>query len=283
MKLISYHHDGADRYGAVVDGGVIDLGARLGDRYPSLQSALAHGGLKTLAAAARGADADHDLDQIEFAIPIPRPDKILCAGRNYRAYHEVVETGSAPAYPSIFSRLISGFAAHAQAILKPRIADSLDYEGELVAIIGTRGRHIAREDALGHVAGYTCMNEGTVREWAKMGTQNTPAKNFHRSGSIGPWLVTADEIDDPGKLHITTRRNGAVVQDGGTELMIFDLPYLIAHISKFAWLEPGDMIATGSPGGSIVQSDNPDWLKPGDRLEIEISGIGTLANPIAAE
>ena len=256
MKLLSYRHDGADRYGAAVDGGVIDLGRRLGARYPSLRSALADGGLKTLEAAARGAGPDHGLDEIEFALPVPRPDKIFCAGRNYRAYHEVVETGGAPAYPSIFSRLISSFAAHRQAILKPKIADSLDYEGELVAIIGSRGRHIAQQDALDHVAGYTAMNEGTVREWAKMGTQNTPAKNFYRSGAIGPWLVTADEIADPGQLRIRTRRNGTVVQDGGTELMIFDVAYLIAHVSKFTWL---------------------------DRLEIEISGIGTLANPIEAE
>jgi 2-keto-4-pentenoate hydratase/2-oxohepta-3-ene-1,7-dioic acid hydratase in catechol pathway len=127
------------------------------------------------------------------------------------------------------------------------------------------------------------MNEGTVREWGKMGTQNFPAKNFQRAGSIGPWLVTADEIADPGKLHITTRRNGAVVQDGGTDMMIFDLPYLISHISKFTWLEPGDMIATGSPGGSVIESAEKNWLRPGDEMEFEVSGIGTLINKVEAE
>ncbi|MDP6708983.1 MAG: fumarylacetoacetate hydrolase family protein, partial [Alphaproteobacteria bacterium] len=255
MRLLSYRHAGSDRYGAVQGDGVVDLNARVGDRWPTLKSALESEALDDLAQAIAGTSADHALAEIAFDLPIPRPDKIFCAGRNYRAYHEVVESGDAPAYPSIFSRLASSFAPHGEAILKPRIADSLDYEGELVAVIGRRGRYIDAAEALTHVAGYTCMNEGTVREWASRGTQNTPAKNFYRSGSIGPWLVTADEIADPGRLHITTRRNGEVVQDGGTDMMIFDLAYLIAHISQFTWLEPGDMIATGSPGGSIVESE----------------------------
>lgn len=283
MRLVSYRHQDRETYGAVDDDGVIDLGSRVGERWPTLKSALAEDAMAELRAVADGKPADTPLSEIEFLLPITAPEKILCAGRNYRAYHEVVEEGSAPAFPSIFSRLRSGFAAHRQSIVKPKIAESLDYEGELVAVIGRRGRHVEETDALSYVAGYTIMNEGTVREWMKMGTQNTPAKNFYRSGSIGPWMVTADEIADPGKLHITTRRNGKIVQDGGTDLMIFGLPYLIAHISKFTWLEPGDMIATGSPGGSIIESEEKNWLKPGDELEIEISGIGTLANRIEAE
>ncbi len=283
MRLINYRLDGQERYGVVTDGGVVDMSARLGARAPTLRDAIAAGCLDEMKSLAAGATADCVLESVEFALPIPQPQKILCAGRNYRAYHEVAEDGNVPKYPSIFGRLPSSFAAHGQAILKPKEGDQLDYEGELVAVIGTRGRHIPREKALDHIAGYTCMNEGTVRDWMKKGTQNTPAKNFYRSGGIGPWLVTADEVGDPSRLHITTRRNGEVVQDGGTDRMIFDLPYLIAHISKFTWLEPGDMIATGSPGGSIIESDSPDWLKPGDALEVEISGIGALANPIEAE
>lgn len=283
MKLLSYRAGGIESYGAVVADGVVDLGRRMGADFPTLKSVLAGGQLARLAELAEGASADAALDDIEFLVPIPQPDKIMCAGRNYRAYHEVVESGDAPTYPSIFGRLVSSFAAHRQAILKPKIADSLDYEGELVAVIGTRGRHIEAADALSHVAGYTCMNEGTVREWGKMGTQNFPAKNFFRAGSLGPWMVTADEIPDPSKQHITTRRNGAVVQDGGTDMMIFDLPYLISHISKFNWLEPGDMIATGSPGGSVIESEEKNWLRPGDEMEFEISGIGTLTNTVEAE
>jgi 2-keto-4-pentenoate hydratase/2-oxohepta-3-ene-1,7-dioic acid hydratase in catechol pathway len=283
MKFMSYRHRGQDTYGAVKDDGVIDLGTRFAARFATLKDALAGDGLAELADAATGATPDAALNAVEFLLPITRPDKILCAGRNYRAYHEVVETGGAPTYPSIFSRLPSSFAAHRQAIVKPAVAEQLDYEGELVAIIGRRGRHIAEQDALSYVAGYTIMNEGTVRDWMKMGTQNFPAKNFHRAGSLGPWMVSADEIADPGKLHINTRRNGATVQDGGTDMMIFDLPYLISHISKFTWLEPGDMIATGSPGGSVIESDDKNWLKPGDAMEFEISGIGTLKNSIEAE
>ncbi len=283
MKLLSYRADGRDRYGVVVGDGVVDMSARLGGRHATLMAAIAADALGEIANAAAGAVADHALADIRFDLPITRPQKILCAGRNYRAYHEVVEQGSAPPYPSIFGRMVNGFSAHGEAILKPRVSETLDYEGELVAVIGRRGRHVDAADALGHVAGYTIMNEGTVREWMKYGTQNTPAKNFYRSGGIGPWMVTADEVGDPAALRITTRRNGEVVQDGGTDMMIFDVPYLIAHISKFTWLEPGDLIATGSPGGSIVESSDPDWLKPGDTVAVEIAGIGTLENPIEAE
>ena len=283
MRLISYRIDGQDRYGVVSDGGVVDIFARLAERAPTLRDAIAAGYLDEMKSLAAGAAADCALESVEFALPIPQPQKILCAGRNYRAYHEVVEEGSVPKYPSVFGRLPSSFSAHAQAILKPKEGDQLDYEGELVAVIGARGRHVPQEKALDYVVGYTCMNEGTVRDWMKKGTQNTTAKNFYRSGSIGPWLATADEVGDPSRLHIRTRRNGDVVQDGGTDMMIFDLPYLISHISKFTWLEPGDMIATGSPGGSIVESDAPHWLRPGDALEVEITGIGTLENPVEAE
>ena len=217
-------------------------------------------------------------------MPITSPDKILCVGRNYRAYHEVKEMdGGGPKWPSIFARFASSFVAHGEAILKPREGEQLDYEGELAVIIGKRGRHIAPEDALSYIAGYSCLNEGSVRDWAGRGTQNCPTKNFYHSGSIGPWLVTAEEVPDPTKLNITTRLSGEVRQDGGTDLMIFDIPYVISHISKFTWLEPGDVIATGSPGGSAIEMDPPQWMKIGDVLEVEISGIGTLTNPVVAE
>jgi 2-keto-4-pentenoate hydratase/2-oxohepta-3-ene-1,7-dioic acid hydratase in catechol pathway len=283
MKVLSFRDGPEIRYGAIVGDGIVDLTARLGKKYASLRDLIAAGALGEAEATLKGVSADRSLNGLSFALPIPDARQIMCAGRNYRAYHEVIEDGAAPKYPSIFGRFLTSFAAHGEDLHKPKVSDQLDYEGELVAVIGKRARHVSQDDALSYVAGYTVMNEGTVRDWAKMGTQNLPSKNFHRSGGIGPWMVTTDEIADPMKLHITTRRNGTVVQDGGTELMIFDVKYLISHISKFAQLEPGDMIATGSPGGSIVESQSPQWLKAGDVVEVEVSGVGTLSNRVMNE
>ena len=281
MKFVSFH-DGRDiHYGAVMGDGVVDLSNKL--KYLSLRALLEAGALAEAGNAVDGAKADKPLAGLKLTLPIPDARKILCAGRNYRAYHEVVGDGKAPGYPSVFGRFLSSFAAHGEDIYKPKVSNQLDYEGELVAVIGRRARHVAEADAMSCVAGYTVMNEGTVREWSKMGTQNLPSKNFYRSGGMGPWMVTADEVGDPMKLRVTTRRNGQVVQDGGTDLMIFDIKYLIAHISKFTWLEPGDLIATGSPGGSIVESKTPNWLKAGDVVEVEVSSVGTLRNTVANE
>lgn len=281
MKLISYHEGGNPRYGIVTEGGVIDASARLGGAFPTLKDAIG-GGMDQLRGLISEA-ADAALDAIDYDLPIPNPDKILCAGRNYRAYHEVIEAGGQLKFPSIFGRLASSFVPHGGGVINPREGENLDYEGELVVVIGKRGRSISEDAAMHHVAGYTIMDEGTLRDWGKKGTQNMPSKNFYHSGAIGPWIVTADAIDDPMALHITTRRNGEVVQDDGTELMIFDIKYLIAHASKFTWLEPGDMIATGSPGGSIAGTENPKWLTGGEALEVEISEIGTLSVRIEDE
>ncbi len=282
MKLISYKANGKDCYGVVNGDGIVDASARLGDTYPTLRDVIAAVALDQLVAL-ENESPDHALDDIDYELPIPNVQKIMCAGRNYRAYHEVVEEGGPLQYPSIFGRFVSGFSPHNQDILDPKAGEQFDYEGELVAVIGKGGRHISEDDALGHVVGYTIMNEGSVRDWMAMGTQNTPAKNFYRSGGIGPWIVTKDEVGDPAEQHIYTRRNGTVMQDAGTDLMIFDTKYLIAHTSKFTRLEPGDMIATGSPAGSIIGTEEKDWLKPGDVVEVEIPAIGKLSNTVAAE
>ncbi|MBT3916739.1 MAG: fumarylacetoacetate hydrolase family protein [Rhodospirillaceae bacterium] len=282
MKLISYKADGKDCYGVVNGDGVVDASARLGDTYPTLRDVIAAVALDQLTAL-ENESPDHALDSIDYELPIPNVQKIMCAGRNYRAYHEVVEEGGPLQYPSIFGRFVSGFSPHNQDILDPKAGEQFDYEGELVAVIGKGGRHISEDDALSHVVGYTIMNEGSVRDWMAMGTQNTPAKNFYRSGGIGPWIVTRDEVGDPSEQHIYTRRNGTVMQDAGTDLMIFDTKYLIAHTSKFTLLEPGDMIATGSPAGSIIGTEEKDWLKPGDVVEVEIPNIGKLSNTVVAE
>ena len=283
MKLVSYRHAGGESYGAVQGNGVVDLGARLGDSYADLKAALAAGALDELRGVAEGQDAGVALSDVEYLMPITSPGKIFCIGRNYRAYHEVLEDGR-PDWPSIFPRFTDSFSAHNQPIIvNSDDGDQLDYEGELVVVIGKTARHIAEADSMSHVAGYTIANEGSVRNWIGRGTQNCPVKNHWRSGSMGPWMVTADEIADPNKLHITTTVSGEKRQDGGTDMMIFDIPFVISHISTFTWLEPGDMIATGSPGGSAIESDPPAWLRPGQEIEIEIAPIGVLRNRIEAE
>ncbi len=281
MKLLSYKINGEAKYGVATDAGVVDLNARFGADYPTLKDAIAAGALAKLQDAA-GETPDHQLTEIEFDLPIPNADKFLCAGRNYRAYHEVIHQGKLD-YPNIFARLAHSFAPHGQEMLVPKVCERLDYEGELVAVIGTGGRHIAPEDAYDHVMGYTIMNEGSPRKWERAGTQNFATKNFDRCGGLGPWIVAADEVGDPTKLHITTRRNGEVVQDGGTDLMIYDIPAIIAHASSFLTLQPGDMIATGSPGGTIAGADDPKWLSAGEVLEVDIPGVGTLSNGIRDE
>ena len=282
MKLISFRHYGIEKYGVVLGDGVVDIFARLGDRYPTLRDAIAGLGLNEIDRESQGAAADYPLTDIEYMFPITAPDKILCVGRNYRAYHEVLEEGLLK-YPSIFPRFPSSFAAHGGVILKPRASDELDFEAELVAVIGKSGRHIPKDRAMDHVIGYTIMNEGSVRDWQHLGAQTFPGKNFYQSGAIGPWMVTIDEMPDISKVPIRTRVNGEIRQDGATDMMIFSLPEVIAHVSTFTWLEPGDMISTGSPGGAAVEEDTPRWLKPGDEIEIEIPPIGMLNNTVGAE
>lgn len=280
MKLISYRHKGREAYGVVKDGGIVDMTARMD--HPSLKQAIAGLSISEMEKLAAKADPDVSLDAIEYMFPITSPEKIFCIGRNYRAYHEVLEDGG-PKWPSIFPRFASGFAPHGEAILRPAVSEQLDYEGEIGVIIGKPGRHIPEEKALDYVAGYTIINEGSVRDWQSKGTQNCPGKNFHRSGGIGPWMVTRDEIADLDALQIRTSVDGDIRQDGGSDMMIFKIPFVISHISKFTWLEPGDMIATGSPGGSAIENNPPNWLKPGETISINIEPIGTLTNPIAAE
>ena len=285
MKLVSFRHGGRDRFGAVVGDGVVDFSGTMfmETLYPDLVGVFAANAVGELRKALDGATPTLGFSDITLNLPIPHPGKILCVGRNYRAYHEVQEMGKTPQWPSIFGRFVDSFVPHDAPLVKPDESDQLDYEGELAVVIGRAGRHIAEKDALSYIAGYTVLNEGSVRDWANRGTQNCPAKNFWHSGSIGPWIVTADEIPDPSKLHIVTRINGEVRQDGGTDLMIFSIPYVIAHISKFTWLQPGDIIATGSPGGSAVEMKPPKWMKVGDALEVDISGVGTLRNTVVAE
>jgi len=247
-----------------------------------LKSAIARGALADLGGELRKGGQRHRLDSISFLPVIPNPGKILCVGVNYHAHRS--ETGrSETKHPVIFTRFADTQIGHQQPILCPPESTALDYEGELAVIIGLGGRRIPEGDALSHIAGYACYNDATVRDWQRHTPQFTPGKNFPATGAFGPWLVTADEIADPGQLHLQTRFNGEVVQDASTADLIFSIPALIAYISTFTPLSPGDVIVTGTPGGVGDRRTPPLYLADGDTVEVEISGIGTLTNPVTAE
>jgi len=281
MKVLSYRHGGQDRYGIVTDDGVIDATGPLGDRFPDLKAAL-DGGMADLAALAEGGSADHGLDEIEFLPTIPNPDKIICVGLNYATH--IKETGREDSdYPALFPRYANTQVGHLQPLIRPTVSGIFDYEGEMAVIIGKRGRHIAPERAFDHVAGYACYNDATIRDWQRHTHQFLPGKNFVGTGGFGPWMVTTDELTDPSALTLTTRLNGTEMQHSTTDLLIFDVPFLINYLSTFTELVPGDVIPTGTPGGVGFKRDPQVFMKPGDTIEVEITGIGTLTHPIAAE
>jgi 2-keto-4-pentenoate hydratase/2-oxohepta-3-ene-1,7-dioic acid hydratase in catechol pathway len=270
MRLASFRAGGAASYGIVTAGGVVDAGRRLSPTVPDLKSALAVAmdALRRLAEA----PVDHRLDAVEWLPVVPNPDKLICIGINYMTH--VKETGRPiPDYPMVFTRFANSQVGHGQPILRPPESEKFDYEGELAVVIGTAGRRIPRERALAHVAGYACYNDGSIRDWQRHSVQYTPGKNFEASGAFGPWMVTADEIPDPAALTLTTRLNGQVMQHAPVSDLIFDVPALIAYLSTFTTLVPGDVIVTGTTGGVGAFREPPVWMKPGDTVEIDISGV----------
>lgn len=278
MRLLTFRRiDGTLAAGAVVAGGVADLSKRLG--VPSLRALLASGRVDE----ARGIDdADMALDGLSFAPVIPDPDKIICVGLNYRDH--VAETGrTVTEKPALFARFAGSQVGHGQPMIRPRASIEFDYEGELAVIIGKPGRHIAASDALAHVAGYACYNEGSIRDWQRHTSQFLAGKTFAGTGAFGPWMVTSDEITDPSTLTLETRVNGQVVQHTTTDLMITPVPQIIEYVSTVLPLLPGDVIVSGTPGGVGAKRNPPLWLKPGDVTEVEISGIGILGNPVEQE
>lgn len=282
MKIASYRDGNRNTYGVVVEGGVVDVGRRLAGRYPTLRAVLAAGALEEVAKASRGQAPDRRLEEIAFLPVIPDPEKIICIGINYAAHAR--EGGrELPTHPPVFARFANSQVGHLQPMIKPRVSDRLDFEGELAAVIGKGGRHIPAERALTHVAGYACYNEGSVRDWQRHSIQWTAGKNFPGTGGFGPWMVTADELPDPSKLTLVTRLNGDEMQRSGTDDLIFGVPALIAYCSTFTVLEPGDVIVTGTPSGVGLFREPPVFMKPGDVVEVEISGIGVLRNPVVAE
>jgi 2-keto-4-pentenoate hydratase/2-oxohepta-3-ene-1,7-dioic acid hydratase in catechol pathway len=278
MKLLSFAADGKASFGAVSGDGVVTMNERLGSA--TLRDALAAGMVEKMREIVAGVSPDRNLAEIKFQPVIPRPGKILCAGVNYQAH--AAETGrTPPKAPSIFARFPDTLVGHGGEMIRPRVSEEFDFEGELAVVIGLPGRHIAPERALDHVAGYTCFVDGSVRDYQKFSV--TAGKNFPGTGPLGPWLVTADEIPDPGRLALKTRLNGVEVQHTSTGLMIHSVAEIIAFCSEFTALRPGDIIATGTPEGVGHSRTPPLWMKSGDVLEVEISGVGTLRTRVVDE
>lgn len=276
MRLLSFHRpDGAPACGVGLADGVADITRQLG--IPSLRALLETG---RMAEAAALTTVDFPYAAIRFAPVIPNPDKIICVGLNY--HDHVQETGNtATPHPALFVRFPASQVGHGQAMIRPRVSEKYDYEGELAVIIGRGGRHISEADALSHVAGYACYNEGSIRDWQRHTGQYLAGKSFDRSGAFGPWMETS--ITDPASLTLETRLNGQVVQHSPTSLMITPVPAQIAYISTVLPLLPGDVIVSGTPGGVGARRTPPLWMKPGDTVEVEISGIGILRNPVEQE
>ncbi|MFL5085119.1 MAG: fumarylacetoacetate hydrolase family protein [Xanthobacteraceae bacterium] len=283
MRLATFSVNGRISYGAVTDAGVVDLGRRL-TKYPALVDLIRADALGEAQRAAT-TQADHALADVEFLPPLPGAEKIICVGINYADRNaEYADNRQQSKYPNLFVRFPGSFVGHGQPLVRPKVSEKLDYEGEIVLVIGREGRNVPRERALAMIGGLTLANEGTIRDWVRHGTLNvTQGKNFDASGSIGPWIVTADEVDPAKPLHLTTRVNGDVRQDDTTERLIWDFPELIRYITMFTTLKAGDLILTGTPTGSGSHAEPPVWLKPGDVLEIAVPEIGTLRNPVVDE
>lgn len=280
MKLVSFQHEGRSGYGIAGDGHVLAASDTFRRQFPDLRAVIAAGAYVDLANDVGG--ATYDAADLSFLPVVPNPDKILCIGVNYRPHIE--EMGrEVPAYPVVFIRFPGSVVGHAQAIRRPRVSEQFDFEGELAVVIGKRARRVSKEDALDCVAGYCCFMDGSVRDWQQHTTQFTAGKNFHQSGAMGPCVVTADAISDPSRLALTTSVNGNVMQTGRVSDLVFDIPALIEYLTSFTELLPGDVIATGTPGGVGAARRPPVWLKHGDTVEVDISGIGRLVTPVLDE
>ncbi len=284
MKFLSFTRGGSSSWGAVVGDEVVDLGAAHPE-LPDLREAIRQDGLGVLAEEAAAAGGGIALGEIEFLPTIPNPEKIICIGVNYANRNEEYKDGSEPPkYPSVFMRTRESLVGHEQPIIDPPESDQLDYEGEIVIVIGREGRRIGQQEAHEYVAGLTIMNEGSVRDYLRHAKFNvTQGKNFERSGSVGPWLVSLDEIGGFDDLHLTTRVNGELRQEDRTDNLLFSFEYLISYLSTFMRLQPGDLISTGTPTGAGARFDPPRYLKPGDLVEVAVDGIGTLRNVVEDE
>jgi 2-keto-4-pentenoate hydratase/2-oxohepta-3-ene-1,7-dioic acid hydratase in catechol pathway len=284
-RLATYSVKGTTGYGAVLDGGIVDLSARHARDYPTLREVIAADMLTRLAEEAAGRAPDHAIGDIVWLPPVPAPEKIICIGVNYPDRNAEYKDGQdAPKYPSMFMRSPRSFVGHDTPLMRPRASAQLDYEGEIVLVIGKAGRHIPESAALDHIAAVTLCNEGSVRDWLRHAKFNvTQGKNFDSSGSLGPWLVPYTGESQIADIRLTTRVNGELRQDDRTSRLIFGFRYLLNYISTFTTLVPGDIIVTGTPTGAGARFDPPRYLKPGDAVEVEAEGIGTLRNGVVDE
>lgn len=278
MRFATIRHEGGLAFGRVEGDELVDVSA--GFASPAEALALDARG----AVACAGANGvRRPLAGAVFAPPVPQPQRILCIGVNYAAHRAESDRPSDSPYPTVFVRFPSSMVGHGEPIVRPHVSDRFDWEGEMAVVIGRTARYVDAADALSHVAGYTCFNDGTIRDYQRHTSQFTPGKTFDRSGSCGPWVVTADEIPDPSALHLRTLVNGVEMQSAPTSHLIHDVPALISYCSQFTALEPGDLIVTGTPGGVGYARTPPIFLVPGDVVEVEISGIGTLRNEVVDE
>lgn len=284
MKFLSFKHKQRVSFGVVKDQEIIDLGAKNPD-INDLREAIRQDRLTELKDQALSLDPEYSFEEIEFLPTIPNPEKIICIGVNYADRNAEYKDGSKPPkYPSVFMRTRESLVGHQQNIMDPPESDQLDYEGEIVLVIGKNGRRVPIEKASQHVAGITCMNEGSVRDYLRHAKFNvTQGKNFEKSGSLGPWMVTPDELDPFSTLEVKTMVNGELRQNDTTDHLMFPFAYLISYLSTFYHLKAGDIIATGTPNGAGARFDPPKYLKNGDLVEVEVPGIGILSNKIVTE
>ncbi len=277
MKYISFcRPDGSASFGIIEGDTIIELGAADAN-CPDLKSALSTGLLRKLAHG-----QTYRIDEVKLLPVVPNPGKIICVGLNYDSHRK--EAGRAEAeHPAIFTRFADTLIAHGDPIIRPKISTKLDYEGELALVIGKSGRNIPEKDALDYLAGYSCFNEASIRDWQKHNIQFTPGKNFPGTGAFGPYLVTADEVGKLEEQRVITRLNNEVVQDQPISDMIWSVASLINYISSFTPLSAGDVIVTGTPGGVGFKRTPPLWMKPGDVVEVSVGTVGTLLNTIQDE
>lgn len=282
-RIAAYRAGGQTRYGVVTDAGIVDLTDVAG--YPDLQAVVVDGALEKVVAMAEGRAPTVATDEVEFLIPIARPEKILCVGVNFPDRNaEYKDSSAQPKHMSLFPRFPRSFTGHDQPLIRPPENHTLDYEGEVVIVIGKGGRRIAADDAYDHIAALTIANEGTIRDWVRHAKFNvTQGKNWDNSGAIGPWLVPFTDAAQLDEARIITRVNGEVRQDDVLANMMFPIREEIAYISTFTTLVPGDVIITGTPTGAGARFDPPKYLAPGDVIEVEVNGIGTLINTVADE
>ena len=288
MKFLSFKHDGQDSFGGINESGeqpaIVNL-SELSSDLSDLRDVIRNDRLNELTELVQSSDADLSLDDVELVPTIPNPEKIICIGVNYANRNAEYKDGSdLPKYPSVFMRNRESLVGHKQDIMNPPESDQLDYEGEIVLVIGKEGRRIPETEAHNYIAGMTIMNEGSVRDYLRHAKFNvTQGKNFERSGSLGPWMVTPDELDPMGQLQVITRVNGEERQNDVTDNLMFPFRFLISYLSTFYRLKPGDIIATGTPNGAGARFDPPKYLREGDVVEVEVPGIGILNNSIRDE